>query len=1232
MLRKDSTFLLSLAALITGSFMSVTSIKAAQRCDALVLINSDSPSYSDFQCYIQPYLDNFGVPHTLVDIATTPIEDYIGEYAVIIIGHRQLDPNNVYLDATEQAKISAAVRAGTGLVNFDNDLSADGNTGRYQFVQDIFGFGYETPAIESGVIFIAPADNQDIQINCWEDNHQNPVLVTTTTVADLKDTDGKWTEFHWVSGRPFPSVDAGVNEENYGLPVIRFYTSGIANGEYEVIANLYTSSSGNDLRYYYGFTPDNPKAHFVDTKGGTGGAYQFAEYSLGTVNITDGSFNIYVRDADLLCGSYPYFGWAWIRLVPIAAYPNEVKFNCWEDNHQNPVLVTTTKVADLKDTDGKWTEFHLVSGRPFPSVDAGVNEENYGLPVMQFYTSGVANGQYEVIANLYTEEPGHDMRYYYGYTPDNPKAHFVDTKGGTGGAYQFTEYSLGTIDITDGTFNIYVRDADLLHGSYPYFSWAWIRLVPIEELIPSAMHYITALHENDESIDTDNMRMAGIKPPTDVNTLAWSDSQPFVATTTSGNGRAVQWGTYDWMSHSVKGPVYGLDDFVWRSIVWAARKPFVMQCLPNFVTMRVDMDEWADGSYSWVEVANEYGFKPWLGLIYQSMGNYRLPVMRFYTSGIENGQYEVIANLYISNSGNDLRYYYGFTPDNPKANFVDTKGGTGGSYQFNEYSLGTINITNGNFNIYVRDADLLKGTYPYFGWAWIRLVPAGEIKINCWEDNHQDPVLVTTTKVADLKDTDGKWTEFHWVTGRPFPCISAGVNEENYGLPVMRFYSSGIKNGQYEVIANLYTSSSGNNLRYYYGFTPDNLKAYYVDIVGGTGGSYQFNEYSLGTINITNGNFNIYVRDADLLKGTYPYFGWAWIRLVPAGGIKINCWEDNHQNPVLVTTTNSSNLNITDGKWTEYHYVSGRPYPSVTASVTEAAGYTDIAKLSALIYSGNSSATVHAKTNNDFFYYNHNSGGNFSDAEVAANFAEATAWHVNNNIPISKFALPHYYEFGTNIFQGLSDWGVEFVGTHLNPGTNDGSPWIMNGPYRLYESGYSRSSQPMHYADFLTVPGHPEFDGQFFNCLTEIRDETGYEWYPNNDTSGSIGRGTRQLKRALDSMVLATLFTHGQFIQPIKSDNWRAILKGITTNIAAYNPTYVTMDYACQYVRAMYTSDIISGIYDPNSNQLTTILNGDTDLPTKFYLFTERDNNIQNVTVDVPTFSGSTEVVYQLSP
>ena len=27
---------------------------------------------------------------------------------------------------------------------------------------------------------------------------------------------------------------------------------------------------------------------------------------------------------------------------------------------------------------------------------------------------------------------------------------------------------------------------------------------------------------------------------------------------------------------------------------------------------------------------------------------------------------------------------------------------------------------------------------------------------------------------------------------------------------------------------------------------------------------------------------------------------------------------------------------------------------------------------------------------------------------------------------------------------------------------------------------------PMFYADWLTVPGHPELNGKFFNCYTEI--------------------------------------------------------------------------------------------------------------------------------------------------
>jgi hypothetical protein len=215
----------------------------------------------------------------------------------------------------EEFNISSAVYDGTGLVNFDNDLSVGGNTPRYQFIRDIFGFVYSQSTSEFSIYFNAGS----VEINSWEDTHQSPVLQTTTSSSALNQTDGAWTEFLHTASRPYPAVFAAVNEENFGLPVMRFYSGNIPNGEYEVIAKLYTQISGRNMRYYYGYTADTPKAFSVDTVGGTGGAEQFTEYSLGTTNITSGTFNIYVRDADLLpgSGSYPFFGWAKIRLVPV---------------------------------------------------------------------------------------------------------------------------------------------------------------------------------------------------------------------------------------------------------------------------------------------------------------------------------------------------------------------------------------------------------------------------------------------------------------------------------------------------------------------------------------------------------------------------------------------------------------------------------------------------------------------------------------------------------------------------------------------------------------------------------------------------------------------------------------------------------------------------------------------------------------------------------------------------
>jgi len=97
-----------------------------------------------------------------------------------------------------------------------------------------------------------------------------------------------------------------------------------------------------------------------------------------------------------------------------------------------------------------------------------------GLPTMHFYAAGIPNGRYQVFANLYDNAA---MTYYFGYTSADPRARSVATTGGATGT-QHREYSLGTVDIIDNSFNLYTNYAQLVAGGYDIFGWAWIRLAP----------------------------------------------------------------------------------------------------------------------------------------------------------------------------------------------------------------------------------------------------------------------------------------------------------------------------------------------------------------------------------------------------------------------------------------------------------------------------------------------------------------------------------------------------------------------------------------------------------------------------------------------------------------------------------------------------------------------------------------------------------------------------------
>ncbi len=261
-------------------------------------------------------------------------------------------------------------------------------------------------------------------------------------------------------------------------------------------------------------------------------------------------------------------------------------------------------------------------------------------------------------------------------------------------------------------------------------------------------------------------------------------------------------------------------------------------------------------------------------------------------------------------------------------------------------------------------------------------------------------------------------------------------------------------------------------------------------------------------------------------------------------------------------------------------------------------------------FSGNERQIDNSPFVEDWIYFDHRNFKSYSDEVLKLNMLKTKRWlDINRIWPLSRVAIPHYYEMGANAIPYLLEWGCEFTGVHMPPGVPYFAPggdkgWLKGGPFRLYEDGGRDVSRPVYYADYLKVEGFPEYDGKLFNCVAEIRDIKGYEWAPDNNVEGSVAAGVKQLKRSFDSMVLATLFTHeSDYIQNISPENWERIIEGIAGEIGSLNPICVTYDYACAYVRARNGIRLLKAVCQGGSVSLN--LEGQSGMEVMCYVFTE---------------------------
>lgn len=285
------------------------------------------------------------------------------------------------------------------------------------------------------------------------------------------------------------------------------------------------------------------------------------------------------------------------------------------------------------------------------------------------------------------------------------------------------------------------------------------------------------------------------------------------------------------------------------------------------------------------------------------------------------------------------------------------------------------------------------------------------------------------------------------------------------------------------------------------------------------------------------------------------------------------------------------------------------------------------------VNNGSATASPHAFKPAQFIYYNHDKQMPLEDSEIDKNINKVNDWYKKNApLRMSRYLVPHYYEMGGNIIPYLNSWNIEYVGLNMDlnaPRTNT-IPWIKRGPFRNFEKPGTASSyiplkgnRPVYYADFL------DENHSLFNCLTEIRDISGYEWYPNNDIEKTSKNGIRTISRAIDAMALAVLFTHEEvYLSGINPENVEQIFSKVSNGIKVYNPIYMTMDDALDYIKATKTSQI--NRINKNENSIAISFKGASKVKTGFFITTEKNNEIDLIFNEIPAFEDNSSFNFSL--
>lgn len=131
-------------------------------------------------------------------------------------------------------------------------------------------------------------------------------------------------------------------------------------------------------------------------------------------------------------------------------------------------------------------------------------------------------------------------------------------------------------------------------------------------------HYITGTRELNDDVSLKQMvEVWPVESPhygfAGSSLLTTANNWPVLIANTYGQGRAVFFtSSVKLWTKDIFGHASGLDDVFWKSIVWAARKPFAIYAMPPFATALVDDCSGSYNHFRYADTMNKYGWIPHL--------------------------------------------------------------------------------------------------------------------------------------------------------------------------------------------------------------------------------------------------------------------------------------------------------------------------------------------------------------------------------------------------------------------------------------------------------------------------------------------------------------------------------------------------------------------------------------------------------------------------------------------